>query len=107
VIVIKKSVLAAHPWVAANLYNAFDEAKNRGVERALKGSHAIYPIPWGVDAAREAQTLFGDDIWPYGIEPNRATLEAFVHFAHQQGVAWRKLKPEDLFAKQTLEVIKT
>jgi 4,5-dihydroxyphthalate decarboxylase len=51
--------------------------------------------------------LFGDDIWPYGIEPNRATLEAFVHFSHQQGVAYRKLKPEDLFAKQTLEVIKT
>ncbi len=107
VIVIKNSVLEAHPWVAANLYSAFDEAKNRGTERALKGSHAIYPIPWGVDAAREAQNLFGDDIWPYGIEPNRATLEAFVHFAHQQGVAWRKLKPEDLFAKQTLEVIKT
>ena len=107
VIVIKNSVLEAHPWVAANLYSAFDEAKNRGTERALKGSHAIYPIPWGVDAAREAQNLFGDDIWPYGIEPNRATLEAFVHFSHQQGVAWRKLKPEDLFAKQTLEVIKT
>ena len=107
VIVIKNSVLEAHPWVAANLYSAFDEAKNRGVERALKGSHAIYSIPWGVDAAREAQNLFGDDIWPYGIEPNRATLEAFVHFSHQQGVAYRKLKPEDLFAKQTLEVIKT
>ena len=107
VIVIKNSVLEAHPWVAANLYSAFDEAKNRATERALKGSHAIYPIPWGVDAAREAQNLFGDDIWPYGIEPNRATLEAFVHFSHQQGVAWRKLKPEDLFAKQTLEVIKT
>ena len=107
VIVIKNSVLEAHPWVAANLYSAFDEAKNRGTERALKGSHAIYPIPWGVDVAREAQNLFGDDIWPYGIEPNRATLEAFVHFSHQQGVAWRKLKPEDLFAKQTLEVIKT
>ena len=107
VIVIKRSVLEAHPWVAANLYSAFDEAKNRALERAFKGSHAIYPIPWGVDAARGAQALFGDDIWPYGIEPNRATLEAFVAFAHQQGVAYRKLTPEDLFAEQTLEVIKT
>ena len=107
VIVIKRSVLEAHPWVAANLYSAFEEAKNRAVARALKGSHAIYPIPWGADAAKEAQTLFGEDIWPYGIEPNRATLEAFTRFAHQQGVAWRKLNPEDLFAEQTLEVIKT
>ena len=107
VIVIKRSVLEAHPWVAANLYSACEEAKNRAVARARKGSHAIYPIPGGADAAKEAQTLFGEDIWPYGIEPNRATLEAFTRFAHQQGVAWRKLKPEDLFAEQTLEVIKT
>ena len=107
VIVIKRSVLEAHPWVAANLYSAFEEAKNRAVARALKGSHAIYPIPWGADAAKEAQTLFGEDIWPYGIEPNPATLEAFTRFAHQQWVAWRKLKPEYLFAEQTLEVIKT
>jgi 4,5-dihydroxyphthalate decarboxylase len=107
VIAIKRNVLKAHPWVAANLYTAFEEAKDRAVERALKGSHAIYPIPWGVDAARQAQSLFGEDIWPYGIEPNRPTLEAFCRFAQQQGVAYRKLKPEDLFAEQTREVIKT
>ncbi|NQV54849.1 MAG: 4,5-dihydroxyphthalate decarboxylase [Rhodospirillales bacterium] len=107
VIAIKRSVLEAHPWVAANLYEAFTEAKDRALERAFKGSHAIYPVPWAVDAARDAKKLFGDDIWPYGIEPNRPTLEAFLKFSYQQGVAYRKLKPEDLFAEQTLEAIKT
>ena len=57
VIVIKRSVLEAHPWAAANLYSAFEEAKDRAVARALKGSHAIYPIPWGVDAARSKMPL--------------------------------------------------
>ena len=45
VIVIKRSVLEAHPWVAANLYSAFEEAKDRAVARALKGSHGRLPRP--------------------------------------------------------------
>src|SRR3954452_8591591 len=31
---------------------------------------------------------FGDDPWPYGIEPNRVTIEWFLERAYEQGV-WR------------------
>ena len=41
--------------------------------------------------------MLGEDYWPYGIEPNRATLEAFAQYAFEQGVCHRKLAPEDLF----------
>ena len=40
------------------------------------------------------------DFWPYGIEPNRVTLDAFLGYAHEQGVCARRLAPEDLFAEQ-------
>ena len=41
-------------------------------------------------------------LWPYGIEANRPTLEAFLQYAHEQGVAMRRLV-EELFAPETLE----
>ena len=46
--------------------------------------------------------VFGEDQWTYGIEPNRATLEAMVEYAFEQGLTPKKLAVEDLFAKETL-----
>jgi 4,5-dihydroxyphthalate decarboxylase len=43
--------------------------------------------------------LFGKDYFPYGIEPNRRTLEAFLKYAHEQGVCKRHLDVEELFPK--------
>ena len=28
----------------------------------------------------------GDDPWPYGLEPNRAVLQRFLDYAHDQGL---------------------
>lgn len=99
IIAIRKEVLDRNPWVAMNLFTAFEEAKNRSLERALfVGSR--YPIPWSYEYAREAQELIGKDFWPYGIDANRTTLNAFLQYAHEQGVCHRHLEPEELFAPQ-------
>lgn len=96
-VVIRREIHERHPWLAGNLVAAFTEAKDRSIERMLDYTAPHAPIPWGVDAARYAQTVLGSDIWPYGIEPNRATLEGFLGFAHEQGLTPRVLTPEDLF----------
>ena len=45
--------------------------------------------------------LFPDgNRWPYGSEPNRPTLEAFLAYAHEQGVTRRRLSCEELFPKK-------
>ena len=97
VVALRGEVLERHSWVAMNLFTAFEEAKRRSLERALDITASYYPVPWGFEYARQSQALFGDDFWPYGIEANRATLEAFLQFGHEQGVCHRKLAPEDLF----------
>ena len=97
VVALRGEVLERHSWVAMNLFTAFDEAKRRSLNRALDITASYYPVPWSFDYARQSQALFGDDFWPYGIEANRATLEAFLQFAYEQGVCHRKLAPEDLF----------
>jgi 4,5-dihydroxyphthalate decarboxylase len=43
------------------------------------------------------QKIFGDDFWPYGIEPNRVTLEAFLQFAYEQGTLHRRLTVDELY----------
>ena len=40
------------------------------------------------------------EYWPYGIEPNRRTLEAFLRYAYEQGVCHHLLKPDELFPPQ-------
>lgn len=97
IIAIRREVIDRHPWVARNLFKAFEEAKDRSVRRALEATASRFPIPWSFDCARNAQELLGEDYWPYGIEKNRTTLEAFLAFAHEQGVCHRRLEVEELF----------
>jgi len=106
VIVIRSDVLARHPWLAMNLYKAFDEAKCRSIERLsdITASHA--PFAWLAPHAERMKAFFGEDFWPYGLEKNRKTLQAFVDFAFEQGVCHRKLTLEELFPKQVLTSFK-
>lgn len=97
VIVVRTAVLEKYPWVAMNLFKAFEAAKRRSIQRALDISAARFPIPWSAEYASRAVKIFGPDYWPYGIESNRVTLEAFLKYAYEQGVCHRHLKPEELF----------
>jgi 4,5-dihydroxyphthalate decarboxylase len=99
-VAIRRELVERQPWIAMNMFKAFEEAKKRSVERMLFIGIAGVPIPWCYAHAQRAQELFGDDIWPYGIEANRRTLDAFLQYAHEQGVCHRRLRPEELFAPQ-------
>jgi 4,5-dihydroxyphthalate decarboxylase len=96
-VAIRTEVFEADPWVAVNLLTAFTAAKERSLERLRDVNTSRLPVPWSHDLHRQASALLGPDPWPYGIEPNRPTLEAFLRWAHEQGVSERALVPEDLF----------
>lgn len=97
VVALRRAVLERFPWVATNLLEAFAAAKARSLARSREITASRFPVPWLTAMAEEARELFGDDPLPYGIAPNRPTLEAFLRFAHEQGVCHRLLAPEDLF----------
>ena len=105
-VVVRKAVLDAHPWVAGNLFHAFDTARRNSVKRMIfPGSTSVH-VPWITEAVKKAQEVMGKDFWPYGVEENRPTLEAFLQFAYEQGVCHRLLKPEELFPAQTLQTVR-
>lgn len=103
IVAVKDEILERHPWVAANLYRAFTEAKLR-VYAGFKQTAALkVTLPWLIPELEKTRQLMGEDFWPYGLSKNMSTMEAAVQYAYEQGLIKNKLKVEDLFAKPALE----
>jgi 4,5-dihydroxyphthalate decarboxylase len=45
----------------------------------------------------ELDEVFGGDPWPYGIEPNRPTLEALMTYLTDQAIIKAPMPIEDMF----------
>lgn len=103
VVAIKDKILKEHPWAAANLYQAFEEAKQKVYEGFKQTAALKVTLPWFTSEWEKTKELMGEDFWPYGLENNRKTLEAAVTYSYEQGLIKNKLKVEDLFATTTLE----
>jgi 4,5-dihydroxyphthalate decarboxylase len=106
VIVVKQDTLNAHPWIAMNLFRAFEEAKANSLRRLSSIVNSPIALPWSSDAYQCAQELFGDDLWPYGIEPNRRTLDAFLQYCREQGVIERAVSLEEVFPREVSKMFK-
>jgi len=102
VIALRREAYERDRWIAMNLFKAFEDAKRLSQARITEIGLSHLPMPWLAEHARRWRETAGEDFWPYGIEPNRPTLEAFVQYAFEQGVATRRLELEELFAPETL-----
>jgi 4,5-dihydroxyphthalate decarboxylase len=96
-IVIRNDVYEKNPFVATSLYNAFCAAKDLAREKMRYAGTLRYMLPWLPDDVEEIDQLFGGDCWPYGIEPNRPTLEALVSYMVEQGLIPQTILLEKLF----------
>jgi 4,5-dihydroxyphthalate decarboxylase len=50
--------------------------------------------------AAQMTELFGGDPFPYGVEPNRRTLESFLDYAAEQGITPRRVEVDELFGPE-------
>jgi len=97
-IVIKNELLEARPGLAADVFDAFVQAKRDYLQRLQSGAIAK---PTKVDEMhRRVLEITGDPL-PYGIEPNRKVLEELVQSAREQGIVTRPVTVDSLFAKGT------
>ena len=96
-IVIRNDVYEKNPFVATSLYDAFCAAKDTAREKMRFSGTLRYMLPWLPDDVEEIDTLFGGDCWPYGVEPNRPTLEALVTYMAEQGLIAEPIPIEKLF----------
>ena len=63
-------------------------------------------LPWQIAHVEEARRELGEDWWPYGLEPNRAVLDTFLRYHHEQGLSKRRLAVEELFAPETRDAFR-
>ncbi len=103
-VVIRKKIYQQHPWLAQSLFKAFSEAKEQTMQRirmADASMHSYTMMPWFGALRERNRELMGEDHWPYGLEPNRKTLETFLRYHDEQGLSPRRYGLEELFAPVT------
>ena len=97
-IVMREELYRAKPWIAVSLYKAFEESKRLAL-REMRFSGAMrYMLPWLYDEIDEIDQLFDGDPFPYGLDANRATLEAFARYMLDQKLIERPVDVGGLFA---------
>jgi 4,5-dihydroxyphthalate decarboxylase len=99
--VLRRSLHEQHPWLALNIVNAFEQAKQRllGRVRELADDQVMLGR-----ISPEARTELVKDIYPYGVRSNRAVLEAVARYSHEQGLTPRVVALEEIFAPSTLSL---
>ncbi len=97
-VIVRRSLVAEHPELARNLYDAFAAAKTTMHARA-----ASLAAPHAETGGLAPHALDGDPL-AYGVRANRATLETIATYLHEQALTERVVALDELFAPATLEV---
>ncbi|MCL5076986.1 MAG: ABC transporter substrate-binding protein [Actinobacteria bacterium] len=96
-IAIKKDIYERYPFVATSLYNAFVKSKELALKQMYNLRALRYMTPWLMRDIDEIFDVFNGDPWPYGLEPNRKTLEALVTYLVDQDLIAEPVPVDDLF----------
>ena len=102
-VAVRDDLIDDHPWLPEAVFNAYSQAKRVNFDHLNKLGWAMVSLPWFGQELEETRELMGDNYWPYGIEPNRSTLETLFRYSYRQGLASRRLTVEELFHPATLE----
>ena len=93
---LRQELTDKYPWLAVNLFKAFNEAKNIAMKRMV--DPRIVPLAWYRDAWEEQERILGPDPWQYGLpDSNRKVLETLIGYSHEQGLIGKRPRLEDLF----------
>jgi 4,5-dihydroxyphthalate decarboxylase len=100
-VVIRRELLAQHPWLALNVYHAFVQAQRHlqtQTDEMLQDHVATGLL--SVEASQQVR----QDPKPYGVNASRAVLSRLTRYVHEQGLTDRCVGIEELFAPSTLDV---
>ena len=101
-VVIRRSLLEQHPWIALNLYSAFVAAKEEIARYGASYLHWYFETGLLDDAVRRA--IAANDPLAYGFKAARPVLETITQYVHEQGLCDRRVELAEIFAPSTLDV---
>jgi 4,5-dihydroxyphthalate decarboxylase len=97
-VVIKNELIAAHPQLAADVFDAFAAGKRAYLDRLEAGE---IEKPTEVDELHKRVMQITGDPLPYGIAPNRQVIEELIGHALKQGIITKPVTVEELFVPST------
>lgn len=98
VLTVKAATVERHPRLVADLWQLFNEAKAGFLRRLDDPAGSDTGLDADVARYREQREIVGPDPLPFGIEPNRPSIEAIIRFSHDQGLLTGRPAPEAVFA---------
>jgi len=97
IVAIKKEVHERHPFAAKSLYRTFCKSRDLAVEPYYDTDALLVSLPFLIDHIEESRGIFGNDYWAYGLEANRPSWDALCRYVYEQGLAPKRITPDDLF----------
>lgn len=97
-VMVRRALAEAHPWLPQSLYKAFSQSKQKAITGLRERGVLEATLPWLHDELERTRAIMGDDYWPYGIERNRTALETAVRYSCEQGLIPYEVPVETLFA---------
>jgi 4,5-dihydroxyphthalate decarboxylase len=98
--VIKREVVERHPWVALNLFRAFQQAAELADKQRM--AHVGYHLESGL-IPREAEKALRKPLARHGIAFNRKVLDTYLEYTYEQGITPRKLKLEEIYPPSLMD----
>jgi 4,5-dihydroxyphthalate decarboxylase len=102
-IVIKRALYDAHPWVATSLVKAFSQSLDIARKALEERSTVSVMLPWLGEHLQETKDALGNQYWIDGLHENRHIIDKFCQYSYDQGLARKRFQPEELFAPNTLQ----
>ena len=99
-IALRRDIYEAHPFIASSLFDAMCAEERARMPDARPRDAAIHAARMTGDFD-QLHEVFGGDAWPYGIEPNRPTLEALMTYLTDQGSTRRPCRSRSCSCQAT------
>lgn len=99
-VIVQNRILRQHPWVALELFAAFQRAKEVAYERARRQQAAYLYFP-GADFQAQAAVL-GTDPYPLGLRAMGKNISRAIQGSVEQGLLAAPLRLDEVYYRTTL-----
>lgn len=100
-VVVRRSLVEQHPWIALNLYAAFDAAK-RAVRRTARADRG-FQLDAGL-IGPDTRTVLERDYMAYGYRNAEQELHTIARYVHEQGLTEHLVDIETILAPALLDL---
>lgn len=94
-VVLKKAVAERQPDLPIQLMRTFESAQR--ISEGYIDDPGWSRLAWTKYTRERETAAFGAKLWPLGLTANRANLEQFIGYSHDQGIIDRRIAVEEMF----------